>query len=264
MDPAQIDQILANLAINARDAIAGQGKLAIETANIELQESSASISADFTPGEYVLLSVSDNGSGMTQEVLEHLFEPFFRTKEAGKGTGLGLAMVFGIVKQNRGPIHVASAPGSGTTFKIYLPRTSAIPQRGQIEPLSAQTPRGDKTVLLVEDEPQVLELGSKFLQRCGYTVLSASTPEAALGLAARHPGRIHLLVTDMIMPGMNGWKLKEKLEEAFPEVKSLFVSGYAAEIPADQPPNAPPMQFLHTPFSIESLARKVRELLDAR
>ena len=221
MDPSQIDQILANLAINARDAIGGQGKLTIDTANVVLDQNCTAISADLIPGDYVQLSVADTGTGMTREVLEHLFEPFFTTKETGRGTGLGLAMVFGIVKQNKGAIQVASEPGKGATFKIYFPRTQLVEKTGKAEPPQPGPPHGDETVLLVEDEPQVLDLGSRFLQRCGYNVLTASTPETALELAARHAGKIHLLITDAVMPGMNGRELQEKLEATQPGLKTL-------------------------------------------
>jgi two-component system, cell cycle sensor histidine kinase and response regulator CckA len=262
MDPAQIDQILANLAINARDAIGGQGKLIIETANAALDQTGKAISADFVPGDYVRVAVTDTGSGMTKEVLEHLFEPFFTTKEIGRGTGLGLAMVFGIVKQNKGLIQVVSEPGKGATFKIYFPRTELTEKTGKVEAPPSGSPRGAETVLLVEDEQQVLDLGLRFLQRCGYTVLTASTPEAALELAARHRGKIHLLITDAVMPGMSGQELKKNLEPTQPGLKTLFMSGYAAETFVD--PDAPHSKphFLQKPFTFEGLAQKVRDLLD--
>jgi two-component system sensor histidine kinase EvgS len=221
------------------------------------------ISADLVPGDYVLLTVADTGSGMTREVLDHLFEPFFTTKEIGRGTGLGLAMVFGIVKQNKGAIQVISEPGKGATFKIYFPRTELTEKSSKAEPPQPGPPRGAETVLLVEDEQQVLDLGSRFLQRCGYNVLTASTPETALELAARHQGKIHLLITDAVMPGMNGRKLQEMLEAKQPGLKTLLMSGYAAEAFADKDAPESRLHFLQKPFTFEGLARKVRDLLDA-
>jgi PAS domain S-box-containing protein len=258
IDPAQIDQILANLAINARDAITTQGKLAIQTANAALDSSSASISADFLPGDYVLLSVSDTGAGMTKEVLEHLFEPFFTTKDIGKGTGLGLAMVFGIVKQNKGLIQVVSEPGKGASFKMYFPRTEMAKKSDKPQAPPSGPPRGTETILLAEDQRQIVDLGTKFLQRCGYTVLAASTPEAALDLAARHKGEIHLLIA-----GANARELKEKLEATRPTVKTLLMSTSTPEVFAAQ--NAPDSRlfFLQKPFTFEGLAQKVRDVLDA-
>ncbi len=264
LDPAQIDQILANLAINARDAIPDQGKLIIETANAVLDASYTHIGADFAPGEYVLLSVADTGSGMTQEVLEHLFEPFFTTKEIGRGTGLGLAMVFGIVKQNKGLIQVVSAPDQGATFKIYFPRTEpvAISEKSAASP--SGPPHGTETILLVEDEQQILELGGKFLQRCGYNALLASSPEQALKIAAQHNGKIHLLITDMVMPGMNGKELKKRLEATQSGLKTLLMSGYAADVFSQHGAPDANVNFLQKPFTFEGLAQKVRDLLDSR
>ena len=264
IDPAQIDQVLANLAINARDAIRDQGKLSIETSNAHLDKSSADISADFVPGEYVLLSVSDTGSGMTKEVLEHLFEPFFTTKDIGRGTGLGLAMVFGIVKQNKGLIQVASAPDQGATFKLYFPRTESEAKKEKVDAPVPGPPRGSETILLVEDEPQILELGGTFLQRCGYNPLLAATPAAALTLAAQQKkGAIHLLVTDVMMPGMNGRELKEKIEALHPGVKTLMMSSYAVETIAHQSGADSKTQFLPKPFTFEGLAQKIRDVLDS-
>ena len=264
MDPAQIDQVLANLAINARDAIRDQGKLLIETSNAHLDESNAHISADFVPGDYVLLSVTDTGSGMTKEVLEHLFEPFFTTKEIGRGTGLGLAMVFGIVKQNRGLIQVVSAPDQGATFKLYFPRTQSGEKVETTEAPAPGPPHGTETILMVEDEQQILELGGTFLQRCGYTALLAATPEAALQLAGQQKkGAIHLLVTDVVMPGMNGRELKEKMEALHPGVKTLMMSSYASETLAQQSGADPKSHFLQKPFTFEGLAQKIRDVLDS-
>ncbi|MEI7990361.1 MAG: PAS domain S-box protein, partial [Chloroflexota bacterium] len=234
MDPSHIDQILANLLVNARDAIEGEGRITIETVNAVFGEADCAEYADLTPGEYVLLEVSDNGSGMDSETLTHIFEPFYTTKDVGKGTGLGLATVFGIVKQNNGYIYVYSEPGQGTTFKIYLHRSEseAVPVVfGQKEETASG---GMETVLIVEDEEALLELGKDTLEALGYTVLIASTPDQALHIAEEHAGGgIQLLITDVVMPGMNGRKLAEKVKAICPGLACLFMSGYTADIIAN-------------------------------
>jgi len=261
LDPSQIDQILANLCVNARDAIADTGKVTIETANVPLDDTYALTHPECVPGDYVMLAVSDTGRGMNDGTRAHLFEPFFTTKEVGKGTGLGLATVFGIVKQNQGLINVYTEPGQGTTFKIYLPRaegdTTVTEQKTVPRSL-----RGDETVLLVEDEEQILNLGRRILTQQGYTVLVASRPEAALAEAARHPGTIHLLITDVVMPGMNGRELLQRLRARNPELKCLFVSGYTANVIAHHGVLDDDVQFLQKPFTIHSLAARVREILE--
>ena len=212
MDPAQIDQILANLCVNARDAIADVGKVTIETQNVSLDEAYCAAHAGFAPGEFVMLTVSDDGCGMDEETQRRLFEPFFTTKEIGKGTGLGLSTVYGIVKQNDGFINVYSEPGQGTTFRIYIPRHAA----GMVETratIAAELPQGHgETVLLVEDEPAMLNMGKGMLEKLGYTVLTAATPGEAMRLAEEHAGEIHLLMTDVVMPEMNGRDLAEAAE----------------------------------------------------
>ncbi len=263
MDPGQLNQILANLCVNARDAIAGVGKVAIETANVTLSDACAAAHADATPGEYVRLVVSDNGCGMGEDVISHLFEPFFTTKEVGKGTGLGLATVHGIVKQNSGHIEVNSAPGKGAAFTIYLPRVAPEGGTDAGAAVGAGLPRGTETILLAEDERSVRITSRAFLEQLGYTVLVAETPAEALRLAGAHSGPIHLLITDVIMPGMNGPDLAGFLAGECPRLKSLFISGYTADVMTDRGTLGAGMPFLPKPFSRGDLARKVRAVLDA-
>jgi nitrogen-specific signal transduction histidine kinase/CheY-like chemotaxis protein len=262
MDPSQLDQILANLCVNARDAISNTGRTTIETSNVVLDDTYMQSHPDCVAGDYVMLAVSDTGHGMDADTRAHLFEPFFTTKGVGKGTGLGLATVFGIVKQNHGLINVYSEPTRGTTFKIYLPRagaeTTAAAEVVQQRPL-----RGSETVLFVEDEEQILNLGKRILQRQGYTVLAAPAPEQALALAAQHAGPIHLLVTDVVMPGMNGKELVERVRISRPDLKCLFMSGYTADIIAHHGVLEAGVAFLQKPFTIHTLAEKVREVLEA-
>ena len=259
MDPSQMDQILANLAVNARDAIAGVGHLTIQTENVVFDESYCRTHDSFTPGDYVMLAVSDTGAGMDKETLERVFEPFFTTKEVGKGTGLGLAMVYGAVKQNRGFINVYSEPGQGTAFKIYLPRAEAA----QVARTATREKpaHGTETVLLAEDEEAILKLGTAILKKHGYTVLAARTPEEALALAEGYAGPIQLLITDVVMPGMNGKELKDRLTALRPGIKVLFMSGYTSDIIAHQGVIDEGVEFLQKPFSVNTLAQKVREVL---
>jgi CheY-like chemotaxis protein len=262
MDPGQIDQILANLCVNARDAIAGVGQITIETATAAFDAEDCATRAGSVPGEFVALVVSDNGCGMTPETLAHLFEPFFTTKATGKGTGLGLATVYGIVKQNNGFIQVYSEPGLGSTFKLYLPR-----HLGKAEPLRPESPapvttRGQETVLLVEDETAILSLIQTALDKLGYRVLAAATPAEAFHLAERHTGDIQLLITDVVMPEMNGCELAKKLLALYPNLKRLFMSGYTADIIAPHGLLDEGVDFLPKPFSVNDLAEKVRAVLD--
>jgi len=262
MDPSQVTQILTNLAINARDAIGGQGRLIIEMSNITLSPHQALADAEVVPGEFVLLSVQDNGQGMTQEVLDHLFEPFFTTKEIGKGTGLGLATVFGIVKQNGGLIRVDSTPGQGSVFRIYFPRSLANIMNSPATPPPPKPARGTETIIIVEDEENILHLVVLTLRKQGYQVIPALTPETALNLAAAHNGKIDLLITDVVMPGMNGKELKEKLSATQPRMKSLFMSGYTADVIAQHGALEAELHFLQKPFTIHSFLEKVRRILD--
>jgi PAS domain S-box-containing protein len=262
IDPSQIDQILANLFVNARDSIAGVGKITIETENMTFDDAYCAVHLGFVSGEYVMLGVSDNGCGMDKETLLHIFEPFFTTKEVGKGTGLGLATVYGIVKQNNGFINVYSEPDKGTTFKIYLPKVVGE----AIEPSTESTagiPKGNgEAVLLVEDEPAILEVSREMLEQLGYTVLIASTPGEALCIAKAHAAEIQILITDVVMPEMNGRELANLIRDIKPELKFLFISGYTANVIAHHGMLDPGIHFIQKPFSMEHLAVKAREVLD--
>jgi signal transduction histidine kinase/ABC-type uncharacterized transport system substrate-binding protein/ActR/RegA family two-component response regulator len=262
IDPGQVDQILANLCINARDAIANVGKITIETANTEFDAAYTSRHMGFQPGEYVRLSVSDTGCGMDRAILNNIFEPFFTTKEAGKGTGLGLATVYGIIRQNNGFINVYSEPGQGTTFKLYLPRQNsgpdALPEIKRVAPEQ----HGQETILLVEDNPSFLELTKLMLQELGYRVLASNTPGGALELARDHQQEIHLLLTDVIMPEMNGRELLNNIQAVYPKLRHLFMSGYTANIIAHHGVLDERVNFVAKPFSKKKLGDKVREALD--
>ena len=264
MDPGQVDQILANLCVNARDAIGGVGKMTIETGHAVLDRAYCDAHAEAIPGEYVLLAVSDDGHGMDQETMGRLFEPFFTTKPVGQGTGLGLATVYGIVKQNNGHINVYSEPGKGTTFRIYLPRHVDVSQaEEEARPEAATAPRrGHETILLVEDEPTVLGVGTRILEGAGYTVLAAGSPGEALRLAGEHNGEIHLLITDVVMPEMSGKELAERLSAGRPAIKCLFMSGYTANVIAHQGVLDEGVEFVQKPFTNDQLAAKVRQVLD--
>jgi PAS domain S-box-containing protein len=261
VDPSQIDQILANLCVNARDAISSVGKITIETGNSVLDEDYCAHHAGSVPGEYVLLAMSDDGCGMDKETLSHLFEPFFTTKVMGKGTGLGLAMVYGAVKQNSGFINVDSEPDQGTTFTIYLPRHEGKAEQAWTEGAGGAVQRGRETILLVEDSPTILELAMELLTRQGYTVLAASTPGEAIRLAREHAGKIDLLMTDVVMPEMNGRDLANKLLSLYPHLNRLFMSGYTADVIASHGVLDEGVNFIQKPFSMQSLAAKVREVL---
>jgi PAS domain S-box-containing protein len=263
VDPAQIDQVLANLCVNARDAISGVGKVTIETGNVALDTAYCADHPDSLPGDYVMLAVNDDGCGMDDGTLANLFEPFFTTKPQGEGTGLGLAMVYGIVKQNEGFINVCSEPDRGTTFKIYLPRHAGGAEPAVARTAASKPPEGNgETVLLVEDDTAILSLSERILAKLGYAVLSANTPEKALDLAAAHAGKIHLLITDVIMPGMNGRELATRLHELHPDLKSLFMSGYTANVIAHRGVLDAGVQFIQKPFSRLELGTKIREALD--
>ncbi len=262
MDPSQITQILTNLAVNARDAIQGQGRLTITLANVVLSAQQTGADAEVLPGDYVQLSIQDSGQGMTPEVMEHLFEPFFTTKEIGKGTGLGLATVFGIVKQNRGMIQVDSTPGQGTTFRLYFPRSSDINLTHSLPPPSQLPLHGTETIIVVEDEQNILDLVALTLKKNGYRVIGAVAPETAVAVAELHPGQIDLLITDIVMPGMNGKTLAEQLTASQPLMKALFMSGYTSEIIAQHGALEPGLHFLQKPFTIQNFLEKVRATLD--
>ncbi len=263
-DPGQIEQVLMNLATNARDAMPAGGTLTISTSNVELTRNGVGQLPDIRPGPYVLLEVRDTGCGMNEATLARIFEPFFTTKDVGKGTGLGLATVYGIVKQSQGHIDVESQPGLGTTFRIWLPRQEETHLNLATSRESALVlPAGKETVLLVEDEDAVRKLLGQVLQFRGYQVLEARTGEEALQLCRQHQGKIALLVTDVIMPGMNGRQLVEQVSAAQPDLKVLYMSGYPRTVLDDRAITAPGTAFLPKPINQGDLARKVRELLDA-
>ncbi len=263
MDPSQIDQILANLSVNARDAIADVGLITISTENRTVDEYYSAGYTDFAPGDYVLLTVSDNGCGMDKEIQSHVFEPFYTTKEIGKGTGLGLATVYGIVRQNGGFINVYSEPACGTAFYIYIPRHAGVSAQAPVQNnVPAPFARGNETILLVEDEPAFLRLATTMLQHQGYTVLAAGTPGEALRLAGLHGGQIDLLMTDVIMPEMNGRNLAKNLTAANPRLKCLFMSGFSPDVIARQAELQETTHFLQKPFLMKDLVAKVREVMD--
>src|ERR1039457_2482889 len=262
-DPSQIDQILANLCVNARDAIADTGKITIETGNKIFDEDYCASHAGYVPGDYVRLAVSDDGCGMDKETQLHLFEPFFTTKPVGQGTGLGLATVYGIVKQNNGFLNVYSEPGHGTTFRISWPRhvdAAAAVEEGQEKPAT----RGSETILVVEDEPAILSLTKTILERLGYQVLVASTPGEAIRVTAEYSGQIHLLVTDVVMPEMNGRDLASKLSSTFPHLKKLYMSGYTANVTPHPGVLDEGFLFIQKPFAKSDLARWIRAALDGK
>ena len=266
IDPSQIDQILANLCVNSRGAIDGVGKIIVKTGNCTLDDKNLDAHPDFEAGEYVQISLSDNGSGMDQETLEHIFEPFFTTKDIGQGTGLGLATVYGAVKQNKGFIDVSSEPGKGTVFAIYLPRHfGRIKLRQESQEIDIlPVVGGSETILLVEDEPTVLQMTHKMLELLGYTILTAGSPRDAISFMKEFYGDIHLLMTDMIMPEMNGRDLASLLLAEKPDIKCLYMSGFTADIIAKQGVLDEGLHFIQKPFSLNELATKVRETLDGR
>lgn len=266
IDPSQIDQILANLCVNARDAINGVGRLTIETDNMTITPSYCYNHADVECGDYVMIAVSDTGCGMTKDVMTHLFEPFYTTKKMGEGTGLGLATVYGIIKQNKGFISVYSEPGQGSTFKIGLPRYRGekIVNEAEKPPDENNLPRGQETVLLVEDEPAILAMVKLMLVKLGYRVLDACSPQEALCLAKEHAGAFQLLLSDIIMPEMNGLELAKRLQSEFPDLKCLFMSGYTADAIAHRGVLSEGVHFIQKPFAIHTLSAKLRQLLTTR
>jgi PAS domain S-box-containing protein len=262
IDPSQVDQILANLCINARDAIVGVGKIVLETTTIAIDSAFCERHAEAIPGTYVLLSVTDSGCGMAPETKAHIFEPFFSTKKVGQGTGLGLATVYGITRQNKGFILVESEPDKGTTFEIYLPRVLDPPSSsGGLKPEAPLKGRGE-TILLVEDESALRITCSRFLEMYGYRVLVADEPAKALKLAEQHSGEIHLLLTDVIMPGMDGRELARQLILRKPDIKVLFMSGYTTDMIASHGVSSLEKPLIQKPFTRFELSLKLREVLD--
>ncbi len=261
MDPSQLDQLLANLCVNARDAIDGVGNITIETDIATFDEAYCADHTGFVPGEYVLLAVSDDGCGMEHETVGKIFEPFFTTKAVGQGTGLGLSTVYGIVKQNNGFINVYSEPGEGTTFKIYLTRhTNLAPEDLRENSTDISVGHGE-VILVVEDEVSILKLAKRILEVRGYTVLTAEKPRDAMRLFEEHRNNIDLLITDVIMPEMNGKELSKKLCEKCPGLRTIFMSGYTANAIAHHGVLDGGVNFVQKPFSQESLAAKVKEVL---
>jgi two-component system cell cycle sensor histidine kinase/response regulator CckA len=261
-DPSQIEQVIVNLVVNARDAMADGGRLTIETANVDLDQAYAEQHLGAAPGAYAMLAVTDTGTGMDASVRAHLFEPFFTTKEVGKGTGLGLATVYGIVKQSGGYISVYTELGHGSSFKVFLPRTTPLPQAAAPAASRPAVARGSETILIVEDEAAVLALSRRALEKQGYTVLAAASPADALRLVERHGGTIHLLLTDVVMPGMSGRDLAEQLAARRAGIRVLYMSGYPGDAIAQGGALAPGSAFLSKPFTPDGLAHKVRDVLD--
>lgn len=261
-DPGQIEQVIMNLAVNARDAMPGGGKLTVTTANTTLDKNHLNNFPDMDAGGYVMLAIADTGTGMSEEVKAHLFEPFFTTKPSGKGTGLGLATCFGIVKQNTGHINVHSELGSGTTFKIYFPQVQSAIEPLRVRNLPTGVAGGNETVLLVEDEPVVRELAVATLREKGYTVVEAVNGEEGLRLARQHDGKIDLVLTDVVMPVMSGKEMADALRASHPDTKVLFTSGYTDDVLGHHGVLRPGILFLPKPYLTATLARKVREVLD--
>ena len=261
-DAGQIEQALVNLAINGRDAMPEGGRLTIETANAEIPEGAGRPHGEVPPGRYVTLRVTDTGHGMDAETQAHIFEPFFTTKPHGKGTGLGLATVYGIARQSGGHVTVDSAPGEGTTFRIYLPRVDEAVESGGVPPAVGAPVEGTETVLLAEDEHLVRSLARKVLEQAGYTVLVAAGGPEALQVAALYDGPIHLLLTDVVMPEMSGRELMHRLTLVRPGLRVLYMTGYSDEAVARHGLLDPGTGFMQKPFTPEALARKVREVLD--
>jgi two-component system, cell cycle sensor histidine kinase and response regulator CckA len=262
-DPGQIEQVVMNLAVNARDAMPRGGKLTFETANVELDEGYASSHAEVVPGRYVLMAIGDNGAGMDVETLPHIFEPFFTTKEKGKGTGLGLSTVFGIVKQTGGHLSVYSEVGLGTTFKIYLPQVRVAAQEAQAQQARAATVGGKETILLVEDEEALCEFAAKVLEGYGYKVLKCKNGEDALRIEQQYKEPIDLLLTDVVMPKVSGREVSERLNLLRPKMKVMYMSGYTDDAIVRHGILEAGASFLQKPFTPDSLARKVREVLDS-
>jgi PAS domain S-box-containing protein len=262
-DPGQIEQVIMNLAVNACDAMPDGGTLRIETSNVDLDAGHEQEHVPAVPGRYVMLTVSDTGTGMSTTTQAHIFEPFFTTKERGKGTGLGLSTVYGIVKQSDGYVWLESEPGRGTTFKVYLPRVDAPIAIKAPAPDRSASIDGDETVLVVEDQEPVRRLTRRVLETHGYAVLAAADGPEALHVAEHHAGTIHILVTDVVMPGMSGREVGRRLAAERPGMRVLYVSGYADDLIVNHGVLEPGLAFLQKPFTPEALARRVREVLDA-
>jgi CheY-like chemotaxis protein len=260
-DSGRMEEILLNLALNAQDAIPREGRLSIATTEVFMEGAFARRHDDVPPGRYILLTVADTGEGMNEETLRKVFDPFFTTKEQGKGTGLGLSTVYGIVKQHKGSVEVESHPGSGTRFMIYLPRSTALPE-AEAASVPGQPARGTETILLVEDEAPIRTLLSRHLRGMGYMVLEASDGITALRKSEEHDGAVHMLLTDVVMPRMNGTELHDRLREVTPDLKVLFMSGYQRDVISSHVAGDQELDLITKPFSVQALAARVREILD--
>jgi two-component system, cell cycle sensor histidine kinase and response regulator CckA len=261
-DPGQIEQVIMNLVVNARDALPDGGRILIETSNVDLDAAYTRDHAVVVPGPYVLLAVSDTGVGMSADTVAHIFEPFYTTKESGRGTGLGLSTVYGIVKQSGGYVWVYSELGKGTTFKVYLPRVTDAVQASPPETPAPATHKGHETILLVEDEDDVRELTQMVLSERGYHVIEAHSPAEAERLAGNDGTDIHLLLTDVVMPGISGRELAKRLTARFPHLRVVFMSGYTYNVIAQNGTLEEGLSFLQKPFTPQLLTEKVREALD--
>jgi CheY-like chemotaxis protein len=260
LDPSQIDQILANLCVNARDAITQNGKIVIKTENKLIVDKQNS---DIPPGEYVKLSVCDNGQGMSKETLEQIFEPFFTTKPMGVGTGLGLSTVYGIVSQNNGFLNIESAEGKGTTFEIFFPRNESIKENIESKSSVVSMTGIRELIMIVEDDESILRLSEKILSKLNYHIVAFTSPIEALNKAEKLGDKISLVITDVVMPEMNGKELHEKIKQKIGDVPFLFVSGYTADIISEHGILQKGVEFLEKPYSIQQLSEKVRQILDA-
>jgi len=263
-DPIQIEQIILNLALNSQDAMPQGGIITIETSRVMIEEDFAKGYENITPGPYILLSISDSGSGIDPAIVDRIFDPFFTTKDLGKGTGLGLSTVYGIVKQHRGMIHVYSEKVNGTVFKIYLPVNDRKIEHKTRPDIKLNHSKGDETILAVEDNPDVRNLLETILKKNGYTTFIAENPEAALNIASFYDGVIHLLITDVILPGMNGMELYKKISETRPGISAIYISGYTASVIAHNGTLDEKINFIQKPFSISDFTKKVREVLDSK
>jgi CheY-like chemotaxis protein len=260
-DPGQLEQVILNLVVNARDAMPEGGRLTIETANVRIVEESSRALPDCPPGDYVLLAVSDSGCGIDEQVKAHIFEPFFTTKGVGKGTGLGLSTLYGIVRQGGGHVRVESDPGAGARFLIYFPRVEGLPAQGAI-PQRRTRSRGTETILLVEDEAAVRRMVMEILLRLGYTILEAPDARSAQKVFAEYERPIHLLLTDVVMPQLSGRELALRLTALRPDLKVMFMTGYADESMEQEGLLEPGAVLLKKPFTPDMLAAKIREALD--
>jgi signal transduction histidine kinase/CheY-like chemotaxis protein len=261
VDPSQVNQILLNLVVNARDAMPNGGKLTIETANATVAEEYCRTQPDVSPGPYVVLSVSDSGTGMDEQTLARIFEPFFTTKGPDKGTGLGLATVYGIVKQNRGFVTVYSEPGHGTTFRIYLPPMDGQAPAPEVSARTAAPAAGSGTILLVEDDDLVREMTVEALVSIGYTPMIAKSPREALDICSTQGSEVRLMLTDVVMPGMNGMELRDRIWATHPEIRVLFMSGYSSNVIVKHGVLKAGVNLINKPFSVEELGRRIADTL---